>query len=290
MTTFTTTPLSENFGVEIQSIDVSNPTFSNEDMKALLNVLYENRVIVLKNQELSEEDFIAFAKRVGTPIPHVLEHRRLPGYPEIYPITNITKDGEKPEYGAAHWHTDQSYEQEPSSVTMLYSLQAPETGGETQFCDLMSAYEALPQSIQDKIDNLEVEHLYGTGIAARDGDLPPTPLKGQEQHDAVPATLHPLVRNHPVTGKKTLYSIAGTSQGIKGMKKKDAQNLLRELGDHAFKDPFISKHHHRVHDLVLWDNPTTMHAATPISTATGPRDTRLIHRISVRGIPSVFEN
>ena len=114
-----------NFGAEIQNIDVSAPAFSGEELKALLHVLYENRLVVLRNQKLSESDFIAFGKRVGTPIPHVLEHLRLPGYPEIFPITNITKDGRTPKHGAAHWHTDQSYEPEPSSVTMLYSLQAP---------------------------------------------------------------------------------------------------------------------------------------------------------------------
>ena len=72
------------------------------------------------------------------------------------------------------------------------------------------------------------------------------------------------------------------------MEQTEAENLLKELGDHAFQEQFITQHAHAVHDLVMWDNPTTMHSATSIAAATGPHDTRLIHRISVRGIPSVF--
>lgn len=72
------------------------------------------------------------------------------------------------------------------------------------------------------------------------------------------------------------------------MEQAEAEALLNELGDHAFQDRFVTQHTHSVHDLVMWDNPTTMHTATPIAAATGPDDTRMIHRISLRGTPGVF--
>lgn len=272
--------LAGRFGLEIKDIDV--PRISDEDLKNMLLNLYEHRVVVLRTKGLTKEDFVAFSKRVGEP---TLLNPNSEDYPEIATITNVEVDTEKEKRGAAHWHSDQSFKEEVSSITMLYSLQAPSRGGETLFCDMAAAYEALPETVKEQIDDLIVEHRHGISIAARPDDHTPVAPKGWDQNSTV---YHPLVRRHPVTGKKTLYAVSGTSQGIKGMREAEAANLLKELGDHALQDRFITQHTHSVHDLVMWDNPTTMHKATPLAAATGPHDTRTIHRISVRGNPSLF--
>lgn len=272
--------LGGNFGVEVRRVDI--PTLSDDDLKDLLHVLYANRVVVLRTGGLTKDEYVAFARRVGDPI---YLRANPDDYPEISIITNVNKDTAKEKRGAAHWHTDQSFKEEISSATMLYSVQAPEQGGETLFCDMVAAYEALPKATKTRIEELIVEHRHGVSVAARPGDHTPVPPKGWDQATTV---YHPLVRKHPMTGQKTLYAIAGTSQGIKGIVQDEAEALLQELGDHAFQAQFITRHVHAVHDLVMWDNPTTMHSATPIAAATGPHDARLIHRISVRGVPSVF--
>lgn len=272
--------LSGRFGVEIKEIDV--PSVSDEDLKDLLMNLYEHRFVILRTQGLTKEEFVAFSKRVGDPITL---SKKSEDYPEIASLTNVDTDTAKEKRGAAHWHSDQSFRQEVSSVTMLYSVQAPSCGGETLFCDMVAAYDALSETVQEQIDDLIVEHRHGISISARPGDHTPVPPKGWDQNTTC---YHPLVRQHPVTGTKTLYAIAGTCQGIKGTEQAEAEDLLKELGDHAFQDRFTTRHTHSVHDLVMWDNPTTMHSATPIAAATGSHDTRLIHRISLRGTPSVF--
>ena len=272
--------LAGRFGVEVQDVHV--PALSDAELKQILLTLYEHRVVVLRTKGLTKAELVAFSRRVGDPIylrSNPDEH------PEISRITNVGQDTAKEKRGAAHWHTDQSFKEEASSVTMLYSVQAPSCGGETLFCDMVAAYNALPETTQARIDKLIVEHRHGVSIAARPGDHTPVPPQGWDQSQAV---THPLVRRHPVTGKKTLYAIAGTSQGVRGMDQTEAEELLNELGDHAFQEQFITQHTHSMHDLVLWDNPTTMHSASPIAAATGPHDTRLIHRISLRGLPSVF--
>ncbi len=274
--------LDGRFGVEVKDIDV--PEISDEELKHLLLNLYEHRVLVLRTRGLTKEEFVAFSRRVGDPI---LLRSNTEDHPEIVPMTNVEKDTRKEKRGAAHWHTDQSFKEEVSSVTMLYSVQAPKRGGETLFCDMRAAYEALPEPVQERIEGLMVEHRHGISIAARPGDHTPVPPEGWDQNMTV---YHPLVRRHPVTGKKTLYAVTGTSQGIQGMGRTEAKELLKELCDHAFQDRFITQHTHSVYDLVMWDNPTTMHSATPIAAATGPHDTRLIYRISLRGIPSVFSS
>lgn len=271
-------PLDGNFGVSVRDVDLVR--LSDCGLKALLMTLYENRFVVVETGGLSPREYVAFARRVGEPI-------RLSGdeeFPEIARITNMSTDTLSTRKGAAHWHTDQSFREELSSVTMLYSLQVPTHGGETRFCDMAAAYRALPETRQRQIAKLMVEHRHGVSVAARPEDHTPIPPKGWDYR----TVYHPLVRSHPVTGEKTLYAVTGTSQGIEGMDREVARELLTELGDHAFQERFIAAHAHRVHDLLMWDNPTTMHSASPIGRATGPDDTRLIHRISLRGYPPMF--
>ena len=269
-----------NFGIEVKNIDVT--TISVADLKQLLLALYEHRFVVLRTGGLTKEEYLAFSKRVGDPIGLSASRK---DYPEIAEMSNIDQDTAKEKRGAAHWHSDQSFRKEVSSITMLYSVQAPSSGGKTLFCDMVAAYEALSEAVRDRIDGLMVEHRHGVSVSARPGDHTPIPPKGWDQSLAC---YHPLVRRHPVTRTRTLYAIAGTCQGIEGMEQTEAEALLIELGDHAFQERFVTQHTHSVHDLVMWDNPTTMHSATPIAAATGPDDTRMIHRISLRGTPAVF--
>jgi taurine dioxygenase len=272
------TPLGGNFGVEIKEMDVIS--ISDDDLKELLLTVYRERVVVLRTNGFDESAFVAFARRAGDPI--ALRIGATEGYPEISTITNVGTDTASEKRGAAHWHTDQSFKEDVSSITMLYSVQAPDNGGETRFCDMAAAYADLSASDQARIDGLIVAHRHGVSVAARPGDHIPVPPRGWDQTTTVH---HPLVRNHPVTGEKALYAISGTSQGIVGMDQTEAEELLLELGNHAFQSRFVTQHTHAVNDLVMWDNPTTMHSATPIPAATGPDDTRLIHRISLKGYP-----
>ena len=289
---FKVSPLPGHFGTEVTHIDVSSDQLSDEVFKELLNVLYENRFMVLRDQHLSKGEYLAFGRRFGTPIPHVLKDSRMPDFPEMMTISNTKIVGDQPHNGAAHWHTDQSYEADPANATMLYCIQAPRKGGETQFCDMMSAYKALPEDTKASIEHIEVEHRYGAGIARRAIDLTPARLgdQDQEQIDTAPLFVHPLVKRHPVTGRKTLYSVAGTSQGIRGMALDEARKLLLQLGDHAFQDRFLTKHKYRENDLLVWDTIATMHAAAPIFVLPEPEDVRVLYRISVRGIPPVYES
>ena len=272
-------PLAGSFGAEVTNINVRE--LSDASLERLLLGLYRHRFLVLRTSGLTKTQYVAFARRVGEPIRLSSDAE----HPEIANITNIGVDTQRVRKGAAHWHTDQSFRKPVSSVTMLYSVQAPERGGETLFCNMAGAYAALPSAMQKRIEGLMVEHRHGVSVAARPGDHVPIPPKGWDQQATV---YHPLVRRHPVTGEKTLYAPTGTSQGIKEMPQQEAVALLEELCEHAFQPRFLTRHTHRPQDLVMWDNPTVMHRATPIGIATGAKNTRLIHRISLRGTPSVF--
>ena len=159
-------------------------------LKRILLCLYDQRFVVLRTNGITKSQFVEFARRVGDPI-------RLsgdPDFPEIANITNVGIDTKSRRLGAAHWHTDQSFRNQVSSITMLYSVKAPSEGGETRFCDMAAAYAALPASMQQRIEHLTVVHRHGVSVAARPGDHVPIPPKGWDQSTTV---THPLVRCHP---------------------------------------------------------------------------------------------
>ena len=218
----------------------------------------------------------------------MLDHMHMPGYPELMTVGNTETRDEDPKIrnGAALWHTDQSYEKTPASATMLYSIVVPERGGETQYCDMATAWDNLDDETRRRIDGLEVAHKYGRG-KRRPGEPPVNPIINDEQDRRVPPVYHPLVMPHPITGRKALYALGHGAYAIKGMPDAEAGALLDALKDHALQERHIYRHRYSVGDLVVWDTLQTMHAATPIGVATSKADSRLLWRISVRGRPAV---
>ena len=271
--------LNGNFGKVVRDVDITK--LDSKGLRELLANLYANRFLVLKTNGLRKDEYRNFARRIGEPIPL----SRDADFPEIAHISNLETSTAKSRLGAAHWHTDQSFRNTVSSVTMLYSVKAPTSGGETKFCDMAAAYEALPESSKTAIDDLVVEHRHGISVSAPKGDHKPLPPPGWDPDYTV---FHPLVRQHPETGQKTLYAVTGTAQGIQGMAQTDAEALLGSLTAHVLQSQFTTSYRHQLHDIVMWDNPTVMHSATPIDQATEQSDARLLWRISLRGSPSLL--
>ena len=283
----TITPLDAVLGAEIRGVDI-DAGVGDTLMRTLTGALYAHRVIVIRDQRLDKDQYLRFGRQWGAPIPHVLDHMRMPGYPELMTVGNTEKRDEDPKIrnGAALWHTDQSYEKVPASATMLYSIVAPERGGETRYCDMATAYDNLDEATRRRIDGIEVAHKYGRG-KRRPGEPPSNPIINDEQDRRVPPIYHPLVMRHPITGRKTLYALGHGAYAIKGMPDGEAETLLDALKEHALQERHIYRHKYSVGDLVVWDTLQTMHAATPIDIAMSKGDARLLWRISVRGRPAV---
>jgi taurine dioxygenase len=278
-----------NFGAEAVGIDIAQG-LDDEVLKALADAVHEHRLLVIRDQHMTEDQYLAFGCWWGVPIPHVLDHLRMPGYPEMMAIGNYGgewKDNEAVRNGAAFWHTDQSYEVVPSSATMLFSIRSPATGGETQLADLKSAYDALPEDLKRRLEGRYAWHLYGAGSGEGD-EAVANPLITNEQVERVPAVRHLIVRPHDVTGRKTLYGVAGTPFAIEGMDEEEGAAILKELKRHALQERFIYRHKYRVGDIAIYDTTQTLHSGTPIEPAKDDRNTRLLWRISVRGKPRAW--
>jgi len=159
---------------------------------------------------------------------------------------------------------------------MLYALEMPDLFGlplgDTEFASAAAAWDALPESVRQRIDGLRVVF----DFAARKRAFPPT----QAEIDRYPPVRHPLVRTHPYTGRKCLYVMRDDCTGIEGIEPAEAEALIAALADHIVKPAFIYRHQWRPGDLLLWDNCTVQHRA--IQDYDLPHR-RLMHRTTMGG-------
>jgi taurine dioxygenase len=165
---------------------------------------------------------------------------------------------------------------------MLYALEAPDSRNETFFADTIAAYEALDQSMKDRIADLQVIH------DPRGGRVPllPGETRGDSSSSTLPIVDHPLVVRHPVTGRRALYGFSGTAVGIVGWDDHEAIELLLQLKRHVVDDRFRQVARAARGSILVWDNYAVVHCATPTVYSDADGERRLLHRISTRGVPA----
>ncbi len=277
------------FGVEITDINLA--TASDDEMRDLLRIFHRHQLIVVRNQELEFEEYDALTKKFGNQRPHFLDHLRMRGHPAILMLSNIFEDGRQIGVfeGACFWHTDVAYEDPANSSTVVYSIQKPEGGCPTNFCDTFSAYDALPEKTKRRIDDLTVIHHYGNRANTVEGTPTAAETLTEDQKKRVSNVTHPLVKRHPITGRKSLYGIAGSSFGIVGMPDDEAIALLEELAAHALQPRFITSYDYEPGDLAAWDTYSTLHKATLMQRASAEDPhARVLWRVSVTGESPLF--
>ncbi len=275
------------FGMEIVGADVSQE-IDRAALKQLLDLLYEHHVLVIRGQELTKPQYSRFGHQWGQPIKFFKESHLDPEFPDLIRISNSPDVPERQHNGAAFWHTDGSYEYVPASVTMLYALEAPEVGGETMFVDMSAAYDALPAETKANIDGLQVRHMI-VGGKRIEGETPLRPFESDvrvKQETEKP--VHPLVLVHPVTGRKALYAVSGTGNGIIGMPDDEAETLLISLKRHAIQERFRLACKAGRGDVLIWDNLATMHSATPTEYTGAEGKRRSLLRFSTTGLPPLY--
>src|SRR5207237_1855072 len=272
-------PLAPNFGLEARGVDVSRP-LSDAEFAELERTFFRAQVLVLRAQSLTPAQYVAFARRFGPPEPHVIDQFHHPDDPNILILSNRKRAGEPVGLADAgtYFHTDYSYLQVPARATMLYSIEVPKAGGNTLFANQYAAYDGLSETMKKRIESLVGIHHYGNRkVADEMSRVAASPLT-EEQKAKMPLITHPLVRPHPVTGRKALYAVSGSSYGIVGMPEDDAVALLDELAAHATQPKYVYSLSYRVGDLVMWDNASLLHSAT----LTHPDDPRTLWRITVK--------
>jgi len=271
------TKLGTALGIAAEGIDLNRP-LDGETADALNRALLENLVLCIRGQSLMPLAYLAAMRGFGRPMPQVRIASRHPEVPEIMILSSedrdVMGDGKRLVVGA-HWHSDDSFKAVPCSLTMLYGVEVPETGGDTQFTNMYRAYDDLAPEMKARISDLKVVHQYdsprkGTAVATLRAD----------ELAALPDAVHPLVRRHPETHRRALYMNPNRMSHILGLGGAESDRLLDELIRHATQVQYQYRHKWRRGDIVIWDNRCTMHKANADYPA-GAR--RLMHRIIVEG-------
>lgn len=267
------------FGAEIVGIDLRGIT--DRDFAAIDRAWTDHQVLLFRDQRLDDQELIAFSRRLGD-LDHapVQENgqRIANGLPEIYVVSNVLENGVaigSLGSGEAVWHTDMSYLPAPPKASMLYALEIPPVGGDTSFCDMYAAFEALPPSLKTRAIGLRVKHdgTYNSGGYVRQGVTP------TDDPREAPGMMHPLVCTHPESGRRMLYLGRRRMAWIEGLDLPESDALLDEIWAHATQPAFCFTHRWRVGDLVLWDNRCTMHRRDPFDASAR----RVMHRTQVKG-------
>lgn len=275
------TPMEGGLGAVITGLDLREER-SESVLRNLIALLHEHGVIVIRDQKLSDAQFAAFGENWGRPLEFFLPKDRDPIHPTIIHINNDASTPVKNRDGAVHWHSDSTYEEEPAAVTMLYGRETPDEGGITHFASTAAAYESLSADMKNRIDNLVAIHSLGKAPWI-EGETVPDPTRGSPE---TPDQRHKLVMTHPVTGRKAIFT-SGTAYAIEGMAQEEATELIRFLRSHIVQPEFRASYKVQKGDIVLWDNFSTVHTASPIEYSNEPGKRRLLQRISTKGMPKL---
>jgi taurine dioxygenase len=274
-----THPLSEGFGVEAHGVDLAQP-MTADAFAALERVFFVGQVLVIRGQALTPSQFVAFARRFGPPEPHVIDQFHHPADPNILILSNRVEHGRPLGLADAgtYFHTDYSYLDVPARATTLYSVEVPAVGGDTLFANQYAAYDDLSSATKRRIDPLVAIHHYGNRNNEDETTRTVASVLNDDQKEKMPLVTHPVVRSHPVTGRKALYAVSGSSFGIVGMPDEEARGLLDELAAHATQPKYQLSLSYGVGDVVIWDNASLLHSATLVD----PSYPRTLWRITLK--------
>jgi len=253
--------LTGSIGAELAGVNLK--ALDDAQFAIIKSALHDHLMLVFRDQFLSVNEHVAFARRWGAPSvsPFVTY---LPGHPEVLPLVNRGQAGTV----TNNWHADSCFLPEPPSLTINSARDVP-IGGDTMWSNQYLAYEALSDGMRDFLAGRRI-CFTGSRLAALGGA------------DEVPYSYHPIIRVHPETGRKSLFiGLPGDSvTHFENMTQEESLPLLQYLYRHSYEPDRVYRHIFRNGDVVMWDNRCTMHYAVHDY---GNEATRDLHRISIQG-------
>lgn len=275
---FSLKPLSPHTGAAIEGLDLARALEAGT--RAALNRAFEDHaVLCIRGQHLSAPQFLDAMRTFGDIFPQHNSRFAVPECPAIHYISNQDKleDGRVYIPGEGY-HTDHSNDAIPPKATALHAVTLPQSGGDTQFVNMCEAYDALPPALQARIDGLKARHVYQSKHSAR--KLPQ--LAGERRKIADTSVVHPLVRIHPLSGRKAIYINPIRVEEILDVPDAEALPLLDQLLAHATQPRFEYRHKWRPGDVVIWDNRRLLHKANgdyPVD------QVRYLYRLMIKDAP-----
>lgn len=239
--------------------EVAVEELDSASVTTIKRVLAEHGVIVLPNQVVDNDAFLAFLMSFGD-LVFTEGETPVDGYPDLNVISNLGRKAPP----KSTFHVDTTYVPNPPAYTALRAVEVPSRGGTTVFSDQYRAYDTLPREDRAFIEKRTVTHRV-TGLDGIDG-----------------SAVHPFVRQHPISGRKALYlSAPARCVAVSGMAQDDAGEFVRYLVDHSTREDNLYRHPWAPGDVVMWDNRCVMHKADH----SGVEGARVMHRGMVANQP-----
>jgi taurine dioxygenase len=273
-------PITPALGAHITGIDLAR--IDGVQFDQLYSIWQRHHVIVLRDQVLTDAQFERFSAMLGEldPPPNQGAGRKsVPGFPNLYVVSNRKSQSGEPlgalGDGEAQWHTDMSYLERPPFASMLWSIEIPQSGGDTWFAGMPAVLRSMPPELVSRIEKLGIKHdgTYDSGGNLRKG------LSANDDPSSSVGTVHPMVITQPETGERTLYLGRRRNAYIPGLALAESERLLDIVWAYATTAEVTLRHQWRTGDVVLWNNLTTMHRRD----AFPPEQFRTLHRSQIKG-------
>ena len=280
----TVIPRHPALGAEVRGIDMRRP-MDSATRQAVIDAWTEHLVLVFPDQVITDQEHVEFTRHFGEPeIFHQTSlSLRSDRVREIFLVSNVDENdrlmtpsepSQKQLSSSRQWHTDSSYRPMPSVGSLLHGIEISRTGGITQFINMYMVYDELPESLKREVAGRKARHDFSM-LSRLVGSPPPT----DKEKAAMPPVWHPMVRKHPVTGRKCLYISSIYNDAVEGLEDGPARRLIEELSAFAAQPKYMYRHEWEPHDVLMWDNRCTVHAVTPHD----PTERRVMHRTTIVG-------
>ena len=265
------------FGAEISEMPIHGDV-TPELLAQFISLLHRYRVLVVPRANATPADLVAFSRRFGPLEIHSRFESTLPDHREVFCVGNVGNASFS--RGVEQWHADSSYRSLPSDASLFYGEIVPPEGADTMFADATAAYRTLDPAMKQRIEGLVTVHSLET---LRLWGLRQNPDRHKDidsQVEQFPPARQPLVRQHPVTGAKSLYVCPAVISHIEGMEPAEGAALIETLIAHITQPRTVYVHHWQQGDLVMWDNRAVLHTASLFDHT---RYQRLMYRTTVAG-------
>ena len=267
-------PIAGSLGAEISGVDMSQ-MLGNQLFQEVHDALMEHQVIFFRDQDISPTDHVAFARQFGTLQVHPFAPH-LDDHPEVLVLESSAENRS----AANAWHSDVTFSDEPPLGSILLARKVPQRGGDTMWADMYGAYDALSDAMKRYLDGMTAMH--SPGNAKFEKAYKYTDDRAQEiraARQALEPAEHPIVRTHPVTGRKALFVNSIFTRKVKGVSAKESRAILSYLYDHIATPEFSCRFRWRENSVAFWDNRCTQHYAV----ADYAGEHRLMHRVTIDG-------
>lgn len=254
-------------GGEITGLDIRSLTAQSPELEHIRNAIYQNKLIVIRNQDITLEEYVAFTRILGTPQIYFQDNYHHPDFPEVFVSSNVNEDGRKVGVsGTGHyWHTDCQFQQHPLSFTSITPVIIPKSVRATYYIDMAKVYRNLPSELKQLVDGAVFIHGGNNRYKVQPSDVD----KSIQQlidymNEIVPHVEHPAVIQHPVTGEKILYASSGFTMKIKGLTYEENEIILNKILAFAEQDAHVHTHNWDKGDLIIWDNRPLLHKSSQL--------------------------